>query len=45
MAQSIQLSDMHIVGVYHVCHDIGRHVSYGSFFSANIKSQRTLSVR
>jgi len=26
-AQSIQPSDMHIVGVRHVCHDIGRHVS------------------
>ena len=36
---------MHTVGVHHVCHDIGRHVSYGSLFSANIDSQRTLSVR
>jgi len=37
-------SDMHTVGVHHVCHDIGRHVSYGSF-GANIESQRALSVR
>ena len=36
-AQSIQPSDMHTVGVHHVCHDIGRHVSYGSFFSYHWK--------
>jgi len=36
---------MHTVGVHLVCHDIGRHVSYGSFFSAKIESHRTLSVR
>jgi len=43
--QSIQPSDMHTVGVHHVsqCHDISRHVSYGSF-SANIESHRTLPV-
>jgi len=35
---------MHTVGVHHVCHDVGRHVTYG-FFLANIESQRTLSVR
>jgi len=34
---------MHTVGVHRVCHDIGRHFSYRSF-SANIESQRTLSV-
>ena len=38
-------SDVHTVGIHHVCHDIGRHVSYGSFLSANPESQRTLSVR
>jgi len=31
--------------IHHVCHDIGYHVSNQSFFSANIESQRTLSVR
>ena len=30
--QSIQPSDMHTVGVHHVCRDIWRHVSYGSLF-------------
>ena len=34
---------MHTVGLHHVCHDIGRHASYG--FSAVIECQRTLSVR
>ena len=43
-AQSIQPSDMHTVGIQHVCHDIRHHVSYDSF-SANNESQRTLSVR
>ena len=38
MAQSIHLSDMHIVGVHHVCHDIGRPVSYRVFL-ANTESQ------
>ena len=36
---------MHTVDVHHVCHDIVHRVSYGSLFSANIDSQRTLSVR
>jgi len=31
-AQTIQPSDMHTVGVHHVCHDIGRHVSYGRLY-------------
>ena len=44
-SQSIHLSDMRTVGVYHVCHDIWCHDSYLSFFLANIESQRTLSVR
>jgi len=35
---------MHTVGVHHVCHDIGRIVSYASFFTTNIESQRTPSV-
>ena len=43
-AQSIQPSDMHRVGVRHVCHDIGRHVSYERIL-ANSDSQWTLSVR
>jgi len=37
MAQSIQLSDMHTVGIHHICHDIGCHVSYGSFFRLTLK--------
>ena len=36
---------IHTIGVHCVCHDIRRRVSYGSFFSANIESQRALSVR
>ena len=36
---------MHTDGVHYICHDIRRHVSYGSFLSANTESQRTLSVR
>ena len=35
---------MHTVGVHHVCHDIGRHVSYGSFFRLTLKV-KTLSLR
>ena len=31
-AQSIQPSDMHTVGVHHVCHDIGHPVSRWRFF-------------
>ena len=27
--QNNQPSDMHTVGVHHVCHDIERHVNYG----------------
>jgi len=30
-------SDMHTVGVHHVCHNLGRHVSYGSFFRLTLK--------
>ena len=36
-AQSIQPSDMHTVVVHHVCHDIGRHVTYRSFFQLSLK--------
>ena len=31
-AQSIQPSDVHTVGVHHVCHDIEHHFSYWSPF-------------
>jgi len=30
-------SDMHTVGVHHVCHDIGRRVCYGSLFRLTLK--------
>jgi len=33
MTRSVQPSDMHTVGVHHVCdHDIKRHVNYGIHF-------------
>jgi len=42
-AQSIQPSDMHTVGVHHVCHDTGCHDSYGSSFGQHWKSTDTIS--
>ena len=35
--KTIQPSDMHTVGVHHVCHDIGRHVSCGSLFRLTLE--------
>jgi len=37
-AQSMQSSDMCIVDVHHISHDIGSHVSCGNLFSANMES-------
>jgi len=42
-AQSIQLSDIHTVGVHHVCRDIECHVNYGRHFRLIWKVKETIT--
>ena len=43
-AQSIQPSDIHTVGVLHVCHDVARLVSHGSLHGNSVTSVNETNV-